>query len=115
MFNNSMMDGRNLYVKATKQYRDLPDHLIDLGRPIAEQECINICNAEGIDPYEKMDIFLSNLSYDTDGNNVSEIVNLVAECYNTRLLTDREDPSKSRGVCLARLTSGIDPIQARTV
>ena len=117
VFENYNMNGRNMNIKLAKEQRNLPQSLQELGRPLPESQCQDICvNNYQINPFEETTLFVANLPFETTQDDIKHLFYLIAEAKKVIILTEggRRD-GRSRGICVVKVSTGIDAIQCVNV
>lgn len=113
---NSMLHDREMRVKIASDLRRLPGELSELGRPLPEQQCFDICSQEGYDPYTKLDLFVSNLPQDgISEDEILDIFQMVGDAYEVKMLRDKDDRSRILNRCVVRVRTALDCVQCRNV
>ena len=115
MINGSILHDRTISVRQASEVRTLPEGLTDLGRPLPEQQCVEICRQENYDPFAQLDLFVCNLTFDITEEELSGLFNLIGDAYQIKILFDKDDTTRPKGQCIVRCNSAIDAVQCRNV
>jgi len=109
------LGGRDINVRPAKEQRNLPNRLSELGRPVSEQICADMCRSSlNVSPFDPVTLFCHNIGFDAAEDDIREIFELVADVKRCVLLTNKET-GKSRGNAVIKCATGIDAQQCLNV
>lgn len=115
MYAGRNLQGRDINVRPAKELRALPEGLSELGRPVSEQICVDMCRSSlNVDPYGPCAIFTHNIGFEVTEQQMREVFELVGDVKRCALLTNKET-GKSRGNCVVKLATGVDAQQCLNV
>lgn len=107
--------GRDINVRPAKELRPLPNGLSELGRPMPEGMCMDMCRRElQVDPHQSCTLFVHNIGFEVKEDEIRDCFELLGDVTRCALLTKKED-GVSRGICVVKLASGLDAQQCMNV
>ena len=100
MFNNMRYAGNSVSVRFANEKMDIPNGLSQLGRPMSETQCADICKMTlNVDPFAPMVLRVTSMSSNVRERFLMKIFNFIGSCQRVEL---------TRFGALVTMNSGVD-------